>query len=70
MAFRPGEGHPGPALESPPPSLAPAPQLDRNPLVDRTTARGNMIAGLLTGAIAAAVFALCFIAAALYLATG
>jgi hypothetical protein len=28
-----------------------------------------MIAGLLTGGLAAAVFALCFIAAALYLAT-
>lgn len=56
------EGPPGPALESPVP--------DRNPAVDRDTARGNMISGLLTGAIAAAVFALCFIAAALYLATG
>ncbi len=29
-----------------------------------------MTAGLLTGAIAAAIFALCFVAAALYLATG
>jgi hypothetical protein len=37
--------------------------------MDRDTARGNLIAGLLTGALAAAVFALCFIAAALYLAT-
>ena len=37
--------------------------------MDRDTARGNMVAGLLTGAIAAGVFALCFIAAALYLAT-
>jgi len=38
--------------------------------MDRNTARGNMTAGLLTGALAAAVFALCFVAAALYLATG
>jgi len=37
--------------------------------VDRDTARGNLIAGLLTGALAAAIFALCFIVAALYLAT-
>jgi hypothetical protein len=37
--------------------------------VDRETARGNVLAGLLTGAIAAAIFALCFVAAALYLAT-
>jgi hypothetical protein len=38
--------------------------------MDRNTARGNMTAGLLTGAFAAAIFALGFIAAALYLATG
>jgi len=38
--------------------------------MDRNTARGNITAGLLTGAIAASVFALCFVVAALYLATG
>jgi hypothetical protein len=37
--------------------------------VDRDTAKGNLIAALLTGAVAAGVFALCFVAAALYLAT-
>jgi hypothetical protein len=37
--------------------------------VDRETARKNMLAGLLTGGLAAAVFALCFVVAALYLAT-
>jgi hypothetical protein len=37
--------------------------------VDRETARKNMLAGLLTGGLAAGVFALCFVVAALYLAT-
>jgi hypothetical protein len=36
--------------------------------VDRETARRNMSAGLAAGAFAAAVFALCFIAAMLYIA--
>jgi hypothetical protein len=38
--------------------------------VDRETVRGNIISGLLTGGLAAAIFALCFVVAALYLATG
>jgi hypothetical protein len=37
--------------------------------VDRETARRNMAAGLLAGGIAASVFALCFIAAVLYIAS-
>jgi hypothetical protein len=37
--------------------------------VDRETARTNMGAGLLAGGIAAAVFALCFVVAMLYIAT-
>jgi len=36
--------------------------------VDRETARKNMGAGLLAGGIAAAVFALSFVAALLYIA--
>jgi hypothetical protein len=36
--------------------------------VDRETARKNMGAGLLAGGIAASVFALCFVAALLYIA--
>jgi hypothetical protein len=36
--------------------------------VDRETARKNMGAGLSAGAFAAAVFALCFVAALLYIA--
>jgi len=36
--------------------------------VDRETARRNLTAGLLYGGIAAAVFALCFIASILYIA--
>ena len=41
----------------------------KNPGVDRETARANMSAGLVTGGIAAAVFALCFVAAMLYIAS-
>jgi len=37
--------------------------------VDRESARANLISGLVTGGLAALVFALCFVAAALYLAT-
>jgi hypothetical protein len=37
--------------------------------MDRETARANMGAGLLAGGIAAAVFALCFVAAMLYIAS-
>jgi hypothetical protein len=36
--------------------------------VDREIARKNMSAGLLAGGFAAAVFALCFVAALLYIA--
>jgi hypothetical protein len=36
--------------------------------VDRETARKNMSAGLFAAALAAAVFALCFVAAFLYIA--
>jgi hypothetical protein len=41
---------------------------DRNPAVDRETARRDIGAGLLAGGFAAAVFALCFVAAMLYIA--
>ncbi len=37
--------------------------------MDRETARGNMTAGLLAGGIATAIFALCFVAAMLYIAS-
>ena len=37
--------------------------------MDRETARANMSAGLLAGGIAAAVFALSFVAAVLYIAS-
>jgi hypothetical protein len=37
--------------------------------VDRETARGNMATGLIVGGIAAAIFALCFVAATLYIAS-
>jgi hypothetical protein len=37
--------------------------------VDRETSRRDMTAGLLAGGIAAAVFALCFIVAVLYIAS-
>ena len=47
---------------------SPAPSPDRNPPVDRETARKNMSAGLVAGGFAAAVFALCFVAAFLYIA--
>lgn len=36
--------------------------------MDRETARKNMSSGLVAGGIAASVFALCFIAALLYIA--
>jgi hypothetical protein len=38
--------------------------------VDRETARKNMSGGLLLGAFAAAIFALAFVAAFLYIAQG
>ncbi len=41
----------------------------RNPGVDRETARANMSAGLMAAGIATAVFALCFVAAMLYIAS-
>jgi hypothetical protein len=37
--------------------------------VDRESARANMVAGLLAGGIATAIFALCFVAATLYIAS-
>jgi hypothetical protein len=37
--------------------------------VDRETSKRDMAAGLLAGGIAAAIFALCFVAAALYIAS-
>jgi hypothetical protein len=37
--------------------------------VDRETARANMSAGLVAAGIAAAIFALCFIVAMLYIAS-
>ena len=37
--------------------------------MDRETARAKMNAGLLAGGIAAAIFALCFVAATLYVAS-
>ncbi len=37
--------------------------------MDRETARAKMSAGLLAGGIAAAIFALCFVAATLYVAS-
>ena len=37
--------------------------------MDRETSRQEMAAGLLAGAIAAVVFALCFVAAVLYIAS-
>ncbi len=37
--------------------------------MDRESARANMSAGLMAGGIAAAVFALCFVAAMLYIAS-
>jgi hypothetical protein len=37
--------------------------------VDRETARASMTAGLVAGGIAAAVVALCFVAAMLYIAS-
>lgn len=37
--------------------------------MDREKARGDMAAGLLAGGLAAAVFALCFVAAMLYIAS-
>jgi hypothetical protein len=43
-------------------------KLDRNPAMDRETARRNMRAGLVAGGIAAGIFALSFVAAFLYIA--
>jgi hypothetical protein len=37
--------------------------------VDRETARRNMAAGLWAGGIAAAIFALCFVVAFIYIAS-
>jgi hypothetical protein len=37
--------------------------------VDRESARASMVAGLLAAGIATAIFALCFIAATLYIAS-
>ena len=37
--------------------------------MDRESARANMSAGLVAGGIATAVFALCFVAAMLYIAS-
>jgi len=37
--------------------------------MDRETSRANVSAGLVAGGIAAAVFALCFVAAVLYIAS-
>jgi hypothetical protein len=37
--------------------------------VDRETARRDIAAGLLAGGVAAAVFAICFVAAMLYIAS-
>jgi hypothetical protein len=37
--------------------------------MDRETARANMSAGLVAGGIVAAIFALCFVAAMLYIAS-
>jgi len=37
--------------------------------MDRETSRRNMAAGLVAGGIAAAIFALCFVAATLYIAS-
>jgi hypothetical protein len=37
--------------------------------VDRETARRELVAGLVAGGVAAAVFALCFVAAMLYIAS-
>jgi len=41
----------------------------RNLAVDRETARAKMSAGLLAGGIVAAIFALCFVVAMLYVAS-
>ncbi len=41
---------------------------DRNPAVDRETARRNMTAGLVAGGFSAVIFALCFIVALLWIA--
>jgi hypothetical protein len=37
--------------------------------VDRETSRANIAAGLTAGGIVAAIFALCFVAAVLYIAS-
>ena len=63
LARLPGAALPGDAATRP--SAGP----DRNPAVDRETSRRDMAAGLLAGGIAAGVFALCFVAAMLYIAS-
>jgi hypothetical protein len=64
-AVRAGESHP--VL---PPTLIPShrARLIEIRAVDRETARKNMSSGLVAGGFAAAVFALCFVAAFLYIA--
>ncbi len=58
-----GEGYLAPR-----PAPGPSSQPDRNLAMDRETARRQLGAGLVTGGIAAGVFALCFVAAFLYIA--
>jgi hypothetical protein len=71
---RPGrssDGRTGPGPRHRPSRAAPrTARTDRNPAVDRETARRNMTAGLVAGGFAAVVFALCFIVALLYIAHG
>lgn len=45
-----------------------APTIDRNPPVDRESARKNMAAGLVAAGIATGVFALAFVVALFYIA--
>jgi hypothetical protein len=60
---------PGPTRPSlPNPDPVPQARLIEIRAVDRESARKNMSAGLFAGALAAAVFALCFVAAFLYIA--
>ena len=64
---RPGPISDGRDGREQPPKTA---RTDRNPAVDRETARRNMTAGLVAGGFAAAVFAACFVVALLYVAHG
>jgi len=64
-AVRAGESHP--ALPPNPDPFAPG-RLIEIRVVDRETARKNMAGGLAAGGLAAGVFALCFVAAFLYIA--